>query len=148
MLNVIMLNVIMLNVIMLNVIKLRVIMLNVIAPINKHKWYDIIINTGFHTIILRRTHQQRDSNVVRRSHDPVQLQLGLLHAVGGLARVDDEDDGVRGAGVRLPQRPELFLPANVPDEEGEVARTADEPADAFAVEADGGDGVDVLPTVL
>ncbi len=78
----------------------------------------------------------------------MELQLGLLHAVGGLARVDDEDDGVGGAGIRLPERPELFLPADVPDEEGEVARPADEPSDAFAVEADGGDGVDVLTTIL
>jgi hypothetical protein len=47
MLNVIMLNLMMLNVIMPNVIMPDAIKLSVVAPINKHKWCDIVTNTGF-----------------------------------------------------------------------------------------------------
>ena len=74
----------------------------------------------------------------------MELELGLLHAVVGFAGVDDEDDGVGGARVRLPQGTQLLLPAHIPHEEGEVARPAGEATHALAVEADRGHGVHVL----
>ena len=46
----------------------------------------------------------------------MQLDFGLLHPV--LVRgVDDEDDGVGGAGVGAPKWPHFLLPAHVPQGE-------------------------------
>ena len=74
----------------------------------------------------------------------MQLESGFLHPVRRFAGVDDEDDGIGGPGVRLPQRPDLFLTTDVPDEEGEVAWSSDEASNSFAVETDRGNGIDVL----
>ena len=128
---------------------------------------DVRGTEGLLEVLLVGEDQEGDVLVVLVLHRPPQLHLGLVQLVG-LGAVHHKDDAVSAPepirdkcsghvtciiqseasillpGVAPPQRSDLLLAADVPDEEGEAAGLAHGALDPLAVEAHGGHGVHVL----